>query len=131
MPSTNAVAILNDLAAIGITKASLDAAIGTDPFIRAAVIQMTEKVRDTWQQMWDEAGPHPYQTGAYRGSLTIEYETKPSGYFNGVVRTRDRKAFWLEYGTDKMREFAPARRTIEALNGKSGTSKNDAGYVGT
>ena len=143
MPSYSSV--ISQLAEFGLTRAELDAAIGRDPYVRAAVINMTVKARDTWQEIWDEAEPsgsHPYETVQYRGSLTIEYNTSPTGYFTGTVRTRDRKAFWLEYGTQHETfttpEFAPARKTIDRLNGSRGdglpksgqpSGKNWAGNV--
>lgn len=117
------MSILSDLAEVGITEAKIDQAIANDPVVKGAVIMMTEKVRDTWQEIWDEAEPvgkHPYETGSYRESIRCEYVTKPSGYFHGVVRTRDPKAHWLEYGTARTPEFAPARRTVDYFNGAGG-----------
>lgn len=123
-----AIGILNDLANVGITKAKLDAAIGASPLIRAEVIRVAEKTRQTWQEIWDELAPHPYQTGAYRSSFTISYESHPSGYFSATVRTTRPNAHWLEYGTVKMAERAPARKTIERMNGElSGYTSKKAG----
>ena len=132
---TGYTGVMSQLAEVGITQAKIDAAIGSSPTIRAAVIQMTEKVRDTWQEIWDEGDDqhkypgHPYETPIYRNSLTTELEEKPSGYINGVVRTMDRKAFWLEYGTVRMAEFAPAAKTIARLGGRRGDGRNWAGDV--
>ena len=132
--------MLSELADVGITEAKIDAVIATDPIVRAGVIMMTEKVRDTWQQIWDEAEPvgeHPYETGGYRESIHCEYVTSPRLY--GIVRTTDPAAHWIEYGTgpDKKMgspwgpntptpEFAPAQRTIDYFRG----SKGDAHFCG-
>jgi hypothetical protein len=162
MPSYNS--LISNLAGMGLGKDVLDKALGDDPYVRLAVVQMTERVRDTWQQIWDEAeaapgsavqpkfpGSHPYATGQYRGSLVVEYKVTATGYFEGCVRTRDRKAFHLEYGTKvdtkqgskfgpftPTAEYAPARRTIDRLGGRRGsgdpapnqpTGRNWAGSV--
>lgn len=124
-----AFGMLNALAEVGITQAKIDMAIGTNPLIRAEVIRVAEKTRQMWQEVWDgELAPHPYQTGAYRDSFTISYETKPSGYFSAKVRTTRPNAHWLEYGTVKMAERAPAQKTIERMNGElSGFESKKAG----
>jgi len=146
MPSYSS--LISNLAGMGLGKEVLDRAMGADPYVRLAVVQMTEKVRDTWQQLWDEAGTeagsavqpkqsgHPYQTGQYRSSLIISYNVTATGYFEGCVRTTDRKAFHLEYGTKAdtkqgsifgpntpTAEYAPARRTIDRLGGRRGSGQ--------
>lgn len=128
MPTT--VSIIGGIADMGVTREIIDKALGSDPYVKAAVIEMTNKVKETWESIWDEVGPHPYETDTYRSSLQVTYETKPSGYFNGVVRTRDRKAFWLEYGTGGSTptpEFAPARKTVDRLNGTRGSGESAPG----
>lgn len=129
-----AIGILNDLANIGITQAKLDLAIGSSPLIRAEVIRVAEKTARTWQEIWDgDLAPHPYQTGAYRESFHITYESKPSGYFSATVRTTRPNAHWLEYGTVKMAERAPAQKTIDRMNGElSGhtSQKSGGGFTG-
>lgn len=128
------IGILNDLANIGITQAKLDLAIGESPLIRAEVIRVAEKTAQTWQEIWDgDLAPHPYETGAYRSSFVIEYETKPSGYFSAKVKTTRPNAHWLEYGTSKMAERAPARKTIERMNGETSgntSKKSGGGFTG-
>ncbi|TPG31751.1 HK97 gp10 family phage protein [Mycolicibacterium hodleri] len=125
---------LEELASVGLTPADIERAVGESPAVRAEVIRMAELAAKTWQEIWDGEGPHPEQTGAYRESFTITYDTKPSGEFSATVRTKRPNAHWLEYGTSKMAEFAPARKTIERLNGQqSGHSsrKDSGGDVGS
>jgi hypothetical protein len=136
--------MVGTLSEMGLTKAEVEAAIGRDPYVRAAVINMTNKVKETWQQIWDEAeyesggvtpkqGGHPYETGQYKESLEVTYEYTATGMLIGTVRTRDRKAFWLEYGTKAdtkqgspwgpntpTAEYAPARKTVDRLGGRRG-----------
>lgn len=131
MPS--AIGLLNGLAEVGITQAKIDAAMGANPLIRAAVIKTAQEAAAMWQQVWDEMSPHPYQTGQYRDSFTISYDTKPSGYFSATVRTTRYDAHWLEYGTVKMHEFAPAQKTIDRMNGEQSgatSKKSGGGFVG-
>lgn len=121
-----------DLAMLGITPASIDRAIGENILIQAEVIRVTNKTLETWKEIWDESD-HPYETGAYKDSIVASYETKASGYFSGLVKTMDSKAHWLEYGTVKMAEFAPAQKTVDRMNGElSGhtSKKSGGGFVG-
>ena len=123
------IGALDELASVGLTKAKLDRAIGDSAVIKAEVIRVTEETARMWQQVWDEMAPHPYETGRYRESFVTSYEQKPSGYFEGTVKTTRPNAHWLEYGTVKMAERAPARKTIDAMNGSrsSATSKAEGG----
>lgn len=120
---------LQALADVGLSEAELTRAVGESPAVRAEVIRVAEKTRQTWQEVWDEMD-HPYQTGAYRDAITIRYEEKPSGEFSAVVANKRPEAHWLEYGTVKMKEQAPARKTIDRMNGEqSGASKG--GFTGS
>jgi hypothetical protein len=124
---------LESLASVGLSEADIAKAVADSPEIRAEVIRMAELARDTWREIWDESGDHPYQTGAYRESLQITYTTKPDE-FSATVRSNRPEAKWLEYGTVKMREFAPAQKTIDRLNGdQSGATskKSGGGHVGS
>lgn len=123
------LSMLSELAEVGITPAAIEKAVGENPQVRAEVIKTAQEAAAIWGELWEEMGPHPYETGAYKQSITIEYETKPSGEFSAVVRSKRDEAVWLEYGTSKMHEFAPAQKTVEILNGeKSGaTSKKASG----
>jgi hypothetical protein len=119
---------LQALSEVGLSEADITKAIGESPAIRAEVIRVAEKTRQTWQEVWDEMD-HPYQTGAYREAITIRYEEKPSGEFSAVVANKRPEAHWLEYGTVKMAERAPARKTIERMQGElsGATSKKQGG----
>jgi hypothetical protein len=119
--------MLDQLASVGLSPADIEKAVAESPEVRAEVIRVAEKTAKMWQETWDSEGPHPYESGKYRDSFHITYTEKP-GEFSATVRTTRPDAHWLEYGTIKMAERAPARKTIERMNGElSGNTSQKSG----
>ncbi|MEU0495905.1 HK97 gp10 family phage protein [Mycobacterium sp. NPDC006124] len=123
------IGILGELAEVGLTPEKINKSLSENAEVRAKVIETAQRAAQMWQEIWDAEGPHRYHTGEYRDSFTITYETDEHGEFKATVRTKRPDAHYLEWGTAKMREFAPAQKTIELLNGElsGATSKKSGG----
>jgi hypothetical protein len=136
MPSMSS--ILSELRDVGITPQVIDRAVGESLVVRTAVIQKTQAVADYWRSIAPVStrGSHPLGKGHegyvdvpgdYQRSITVTYEEKTSGYFEGRVETKDPKAHWLEYGSIHNPEYGYAQRVVEYFGG---TSTEGGGFNG-
>jgi hypothetical protein len=112
---------------VGVSQADLDKAIDESAEIKQAVRDKAIEARDYWRSIapvnkyGDEGAgkPHVYDghtddPGDYRDSIRIKFE---KGGREAKVYTNDYKARWIEYGTSKMPEYAPAQRTVDHFGG--------------
>ena len=117
--------LLSVLDDVGISKADIDMAIGASAEIRAGVMAKAVEVRDHWASIspvFGDKPPHRAEPphgdpGQYRDSIRISYAQKSTGFFSAKVFTTNYLAHWIEYGSSKMPEYAPAQKTADHFNG--------------
>lgn len=108
--------------------------------LRRAMDRFVDDVHDTWLNVWEASGPHPYETGDYiahlkKGSLSRRQRlfirhTLRKGVPIGLVYNDSEIAHFIEYGTDPDKpgghspwgpdtptpKFEPMRRTAIIMN---------------
>lgn len=105
------------LARLGITQAEVDAAMAEDD-VDGGLNDLANEVRDYWRGIAPvgRAADGDENPGQYRDSIDVERSKQHEGF---VVITYDFKAYWIEYGTSHMPEYAPAQKTAEQFGGSS------------
>ncbi|MEB3048997.1 hypothetical protein KV112_04440 [Mycolicibacter sp. MYC123] len=100
------------------------------PIVKAAVGSYAKQAQSYWKSIAPVSArpPHPYSRyskdkpdtwdtpGAYRDSIKVRTWANAKG-FGARVYSNDVKAGWIEFGTEKMSEFACAARTAENFGG--------------
>ncbi len=95
------------LARLGISQDDVDAAMAEDQ-VDQGLNDLANEVRDYWRSISpvgteEEGDENP---GQYRDSIRVERHG--DGFH---VLTDDYKAYWIEFGAQHMREYAPAQHT--------------------
>lgn len=107
------------------------ALLSASPAMVREMLNRAELVADHSRAAWHSSGPHPYETGAYVGSIKAEAGVE-NGIATGRVNAHDWKAHWIEYGTGGISPtpaFAPLQRGADAAGLKLyGTRKR--GFLG-
>jgi hypothetical protein len=101
------------LAELGITQADIDHAMADDE-VDGELNDLANEVRDYWRSIAPvgEAADGDENPGQYRDSIHVERHG--DGFH---VLSEDFKAYWIEFGTSHMPEYAPAQKTAEHFGG--------------
>ena len=110
---------MNPLSKFGLTDQELDAEMDKDPAIIKGLQDLAHQVEDYWKALapvFDEERDHRKTPGIgdpgdYRDSIHTEPIRLKSGRAAMLVGTNDPKAIWIEVGTARMPEYAPATKT--------------------
>lgn len=103
------------LARLGITQDEIDAAMAEDD-VDGGLNDLANEVRDYWRSIAPvgRAEDGDENPGQYRDSIRVERHGE--GFH---VLSDDFKAYWIEFGTSHMPEYAPAQKTAEQFGGAS------------
>jgi hypothetical protein len=101
------------LARLGITQDDIDEAMADDN-VDGELNDLANEVRDYWQSIAPvgKKADGDENPGQYRDSIHVERHGE--GFH---VLTEDFKAYWIEFGTSHMPEYAPAQKTAEQFGG--------------
>lgn len=73
--------------------------VSKDVDMRRQVAEFAEEVENTAKRIWDESGPHPYQTDAFRESIHTEKRRDRGRWPHWWVGSNHPHANMLESGT--------------------------------
>jgi hypothetical protein len=115
-------------ARLGITQDDIDAAMEDDN-LDGELNDLANEVCDYWQSIAPvgKKADGDENPGQYRDSIHVERHGE--GFH---VLSDDFKAYWIEFGTSHMPEYAPAQKTAEHFGGASvnvGGALADAGVM--
>jgi hypothetical protein len=86
----------------------------SSPAWAAKLVEITNAAAQAAVDAFEGAGPHPYETGEYVGSIR-GYVGFEDGKFVGRVIADDFKAWWIEVGTSDTPTFAPLQRGADSI----------------